>query len=405
MHTIPQGRRIDIKVFEAKGMGARASDYQARVLLGGGPLCMTTVASSTDTPFWGAAFSFSDLPTSSAKCITVQVGRPVVGLLQLRTARSAQWDVVAHVTLPLRPGEPALEEWVAMDGPDDAPLGSMRIKLHTVDELLLPRARYAALSELLNFETGGGGGSSGSSSRGSSRRSSRRSSLSSVGSGANENEAVPSTAAPAGGDGIADSSGAAGSTTTVTSGEGDTNADPASLLRPDILPETVIGEEVLKALQHVTPSSERPALCKTLLHCTGTYSYLYAVCKLEIEATVKENVLFRGNSLASCSVDLYMKLQTIERSTYLENTLAETVQYIYDSKQSCEVDPTRIQNSERDPGKVAGGMKRLQAITAEVWHAVKSSVEDVRCIQSSKPALMDAEGVPGRHASRHRWEV
>lgn len=67
-------------------MGGRVADYQARVVLGGEAVCMTNVAGSTDTPFWGTAFSFSELPTTGAKSVTVQVGRPIVGLLQLRAS-------------------------------------------------------------------------------------------------------------------------------------------------------------------------------------------------------------------------------------------------------------------------------------------------------------------------------
>lgn len=240
------------------------------------------------------------------------------------------------MALPLEPGKPAREAWVPMEGPDGT-LGSIRVKLHTVDELLLPRARYAALQELLTFEVhvAGSGGSGGSGNGGGS--------------------ITKTTVGGGGGNGDSDGVSVFGAAVTDC-----TAADPAAALvvssgASDSASggSTFSADAVLQALQHVTPSSERPALCKTLLRCTGTYSYLYAACRLEIAATAKENVLFRGNSLASCSIDLFMKLHTIERSSYLENTLSEAIQAIYDSKQSCEVDPMRIANADKDPGKVA----------------------------------------------------
>jgi hypothetical protein len=68
-----------------------------------------------------------------------------------------------------------------------------------------------------------------------------------------------------------------------------------------------------------------------------------------------------------------MKIQTMERSSYLSNTLGEAVQCIYDAKQGCEVDPSRVGG---DTDKVAAGMKRLITTTNEVWHAIKSSAAE-----------------------------
>ena len=116
--------------------------------------------------------------------------------------------------------------------------------------------------------------------------------------------------------------------------------------------------DMLLAMQSVIKSGERSLLCQTLLRCSPSLAYLLAVCRMEINNTSEENVLFRGNSLASCSVDQFMKILAINRSSYLENTLAAAVQSIYDSRVSCEVDPTR--------GGDQHAMRKLQTVTSEV---------------------------------------
>ena len=81
-------------------------------------------------------------------------------------------------------------------------------------------------------------------------------------------------------------------------------------------------DDVLVALQASIKSGERLQLCQTLLRCSSSLAYLLAVCRMEIRNTADENVLFRGNSLASVSVDQFMKILAMNRSSYLKNTLA-----------------------------------------------------------------------------------
>ena len=58
------------------------------------------------------------------------------------------------------------------------------------------------------------------------------------------------------------------------------------------------------------------------------------------------------------------QIKTIEESNYLYNALGIAIQTIYDSKTSCEADPTRVDAG--DPQKeVAQNMKRLLATTSE----------------------------------------
>ncbi|MCJ1312144.1 hypothetical protein MMC25_005818 [Agyrium rufum] len=87
-------------------------------------------------------------------------------------------------------------------------------------------------------------------------------------------------------------------------------------------------------------------------------------------ATVEANLLFRGNSLLTKSLELYMRRVGKE---YLEETLSESLRDIDESDPDCEVDPHRQPIDETRKRN----WSNLIALTENIWRAISSSA--TRC--------------------------
>ena len=87
----------------------------------------------------------------------------------------------------------------------------------------------------------------------------------------------------------------------------------------------------------------------------------------EVQATDTRAILFRGNSLATKVVDLFMK-EFGEH--YLRSTLRACVEAIYAEKGSCEVDPTKIDKI----GDLQANRERLVGHVQACWRVIKDSV-------------------------------
>ncbi|ORX55529.1 hypothetical protein BCR36DRAFT_188243, partial [Piromyces finnis] len=88
---------------------------------------------------------------------------------------------------------------------------------------------------------------------------------------------------------------------------------------------------------------------------------------LEIKNTDDPNIIFRGNSLTTKIIDQYMKLIG---NRYLNNTLKRQVQNVYATKESCEVDPSKIDKSE----DIKKHWKKLLGYVNNFWDAIRQSV-------------------------------
>ena len=82
-------------------------------------------------------------------------------------------------------------------------------------------------------------------------------------------------------------------------------------------------------------------------------------------ATQEANLLFRGNSLLTKSLELYMRRLGKE---YLEDTLGERMRDIDESDPDCEVDPNRIKQKD----DLQRNWRNLIALTESVWIAIKT---------------------------------
>lgn len=87
-------------------------------------------------------------------------------------------------------------------------------------------------------------------------------------------------------------------------------------------------------------------------------------------ATVEANLLFRGNSLLTKSLDLHMRRLGKE---YLEDTLSERIRDIDKSDPDCEVDPNRVRQKE----DLQRNWRNLVALTEAVWKTISASA--ARC--------------------------
>jgi GTPase-activator protein for Ras-like GTPase len=87
-------------------------------------------------------------------------------------------------------------------------------------------------------------------------------------------------------------------------------------------------------------------------------------------ATVEANLLFRGNSLLTKSLDLQMKRLGKE---YLEDTLCEKLLEIQECDLDCEVDPARVHTTE----ELDKNWQNLLRLTEGVWDSISQSAS--RC--------------------------
>lgn len=84
---------------------------------------------------------------------------------------------------------------------------------------------------------------------------------------------------------------------------------------------------------------------------------------LNKNATLEANLLFRGNTLLTKSLDTHMRRVGKE---YLEESLAATLQDINDQDLDCEVDPNRVHSAS----DLDRNWKRLSKFTKGVWDGI-----------------------------------
>ena len=89
-------------------------------------------------------------------------------------------------------------------------------------------------------------------------------------------------------------------------------------------------------------------------------------------AKLEANLLFRGNTLLTKSLDFHMKRLGKE---YLEETLSEKLREINDRDYECEVDPNRIDNKQ----ELERNWRRLINLTEDLWRCIYNSAP--RCPQ------------------------
>lgn len=147
--------------------------------------------------------------------------------------------------------------------------------------------------------------------------------------------------------------------------------------------EIVLPREVYKPLVSITSdanfamaallgrfSNNREEAARTLVHIYDddgrAIEFLYDMIDNEVGATVDPNTIFRGNSMASKGIDVFMKTSGFE---YLRATLGNLIREIITSKKSCEVDPTRLTKGE----ELEKNWKNLESYVMSAINAVVNS--------------------------------
>lgn len=95
--------------------------------------------------------------------------------------------------------------------------------------------------------------------------------------------------------------------------------------------------------------------------------FLVDVIMNEVSNTADENLTFRGNSLATKSIDTYMKLVG---KNYLQETLGAFVSFVYENDEDAEVDPQKITSL----GGLSNNQEYLKKLLVDVWKSITGSV-------------------------------
>lgn len=91
-----------------------------------------------------------------------------------------------------------------------------------------------------------------------------------------------------------------------------------------------------------------------------------ASLEISIANSETSNILFRGNSLATKTFDLFMKNYGVR---YLHNVLDEPLRKVFDEKDSCEIFPDRLGKNQ----SLSKNQERLANLVKTIWDAILSS--------------------------------
>ncbi|KAJ3042116.1 Ras GTPase-activating protein 1 [Rhizophlyctis rosea] len=136
----------------------------------------------------------------------------------------------------------------------------------------------------------------------------------------------------------------------------------------------VVMEPSLKAVKCLGTAvvQQREELAKIVLNLLVAegqeLSGLGTLLKDEIASLENYNTIFRGNSLTTKAVDQYMKMVGMD---YLHTTIGPLIKAVMKSKDSCEIDETRID----DPEELRRNLKRLLEHAGAFWNAIRNSVD------------------------------
>ncbi|KAJ3149337.1 Ras GTPase-activating protein 1 [Geranomyces michiganensis] len=125
--------------------------------------------------------------------------------------------------------------------------------------------------------------------------------------------------------------------------------------------------------ERLTKPHPREEFAKTVLHILVAFDRdvagVQVLTRNEIEKTSDANIMFRGNSIATKILDQYMKMVG---GGYLHSTLQSLIRGVYTSKESCEVDPSRLP-AGKESDHIKRNWKRLLNHATIFWEAIQRS--------------------------------
>ncbi|XP_078538213.1 RAS protein activator like-3 isoform X2 [Lissotriton helveticus] len=128
--------------------------------------------------------------------------------------------------------------------------------------------------------------------------------------------------------------------------------------------------ELCTELEPAISVKDKEELASSLVHvlqCTGkAKAFLIDLGIAELDRfDVKESLIFRENTLTTKAIDEYMKLVGHK---YLLNTLGEFILQLYDSEDSCEVDPSKCPSND-----LSDNQNNLRQSCEEVFRKITDS--------------------------------
>jgi len=98
--------------------------------------------------------------------------------------------------------------------------------------------------------------------------------------------------------------------------------------------------------------------------------FIHKLTMQEIQNTDSVSIIFRANSLTTKVIDLYMKVVGME---YLHSVLTDLLVEVYDDKESCEIDSSRLEKGD----ELDGNVQRLLIFVNRFFGAIAASVDKV----------------------------
>lgn len=127
------------------------------------------------------------------------------------------------------------------------------------------------------------------------------------------------------------------------------------------------------------------------------------IASREMNNREKKETLFRGNTLASKLMDQYMKMVAI---TYLKKTINSVILKIMDSRQNCELNPSRVERGSNVAENLQQLIKFLEEITSNIFNSKQDCPKSLRylffCLQAEAKAVWpDETEIPSRVVSAY----
>uniref|UniRef100_A0A034VMS3 Ras GTPase-activating protein 1 n=2 Tax=Bactrocera dorsalis TaxID=27457 RepID=A0A034VMS3_BACDO len=159
------------------------------------------------------------------------------------------------------------------------------------------------------------------------------------------------------------------------------------LLKPELC--------VVKALAELCHNDRVPlatALLRVFRHEKRETELIRVLCQAEIARENETTTLFRGASLATTLMDLHMRT---ECSRFLHAAVSETVQRILDSKQSAELNPTKMDVNDDACSNAEFLLQILDSVTHSIFTSPEACPRSVRyicnCLQKAVVAKWPTE--------------
>ncbi|KAG5672339.1 hypothetical protein PVAND_002472 [Polypedilum vanderplanki] len=151
----------------------------------------------------------------------------------------------------------------------------------------------------------------------------------------------------------------------------------------------------VRALADLCHSNRIPlasSLLKIFRHERKECELMKSLCQAEIARESDTSTLFRATSLATTLMDIYMRS---ECGLFLESALLDTIQKLLDSKQSAELNPTKMEVNDDACTNAEFLLLILDQITQSIFTSIEACPRGVRyicnCLQKAVVAKWPGE--------------